>query len=175
MKKEVILSVDPSTRMGLVVLSVENYVIDVLLQEEYSSKNKGMERLGDIGHRLYQLLGEYKPTKVVVEGYSFASKHNLVTMAEVGTVIRYFLWQEGYKPTIVAPTALKKFITGKGNCKKDLILLNVFKNWGFDTDNDNIADAFGLAMYIVYSLHDLVKKDNTTLKSNAKLFALNIK
>ena len=47
----------------------------------------------------------------------------------------------------VAPTSLKKFVTGKGNAKKDLMLLSVYKRWGFDTTNDNKADAYGLAQF----------------------------
>ncbi len=41
----------------------------------------------------------------------------------------------------VAPTQAKKFLTGKGNCDKNLILKEVFKRYGIDVDDDNIADA----------------------------------
>jgi len=47
------------------------------------------------------------------------------------------------------PTQLKKFITGKGNSKKNTIVKEVFKRWGFDTDNDNTADAYGIARWLI--------------------------
>jgi crossover junction endodeoxyribonuclease RuvC len=39
---------------------------------------------------------------------------------------------------------LKKFVAGKGNVDKNVVLKEVFKRWQFDTDDDNIADAFVL-------------------------------
>lgn len=149
MEKTNILAIDPSTHMGVVVLSVDTQRMTATPLEayEFHAKGKGMPRLAQLGTEVLRILGAYNIDRVVIEGYSFASRHAIVTMAEVGTVIRYFLYQEGYEYREVAPPSLKKFVTGKGNCKKDLILLNVYKNWGFETDNDNVADAFSLAMY----------------------------
>jgi crossover junction endodeoxyribonuclease RuvC len=50
-----------------------------------------------------------------------------------------------YTTYMVAPTGLKKFITGKGNCAKELILLEVYKRYKMSFDNNNLADSFGLA------------------------------
>jgi len=172
---EIILALDPSTKMGVVVLEVTGKRVYVVLREEYSSTKKGMERLGDIARYMSEILTKYKPTAVIVEGYSFMSKHNLVTMAEVGTVVRFFLWQEDYDYIELPPTSLKKFVTGKGQAKKDLMLLNVYKLWGFDTDNDNIADAFALGMYALYDSRGLVSKTGTSLKSTAKEFDIKCK
>ena len=66
-------------------------------------------------------------------------------MGAVHYLIRIFLFQNNIKHKIIAPTELKKFVTGKGQCKKDLILLNVFKKWGVEFDNSDLADAYGLA------------------------------
>ena len=46
----------------------------------------------------------------------------------------------------VAPTALKKFVTGKGNAPKDAMMMHAFKRWGFTAATNHQADAFGLAM-----------------------------
>jgi crossover junction endodeoxyribonuclease RuvC len=48
---------------------------------------------------------------------------------------------------IVPPTALKKFITGRGNSKKDIMLKEVFKKFGADYNDDNLCDAYCLAKY----------------------------
>jgi len=49
------------------------------------------------------------------------------------------------RPALVASTTLKKFATGKGNSPKQAMLLGVYKKWGFETDDDNLADAFALS------------------------------
>lgn len=48
-------------------------------------------------------------------------------------------------PVLVAGNTLKKFVTGKGVGKKQLMVKYVLQKWGFDTDDDNLADAYGLA------------------------------
>jgi crossover junction endodeoxyribonuclease RuvC len=52
-----------------------------------------------------------------------------------------------YHYLMVAPTALKKFITGKGNAKKELMLMKIFKRYGLEFENNNLADAYALARY----------------------------
>ena len=37
---------------------------------------------------------------------------------------------------------IKKFLTGKGNAKKNLMLMNVYKKYGIECSDDNQADAF---------------------------------
>ncbi len=162
-----IMGVDPSTKMGLVLLEQKGNIIQTLEAEEYSSKHKGMERLSDIGQKIDDCLTDWKPKAVYIEGYSFMSKHQIVTMAEVGTVIRYFLWQRSFGYREVPPPTLKKFVTGKGNTKKDVMLLQVYKNWGFTTHNDNIADAYSLAMYGIMQGQGLVREDNTWKKMDS--------
>jgi crossover junction endodeoxyribonuclease RuvC len=147
-----ILGIDPSTKMGLVVLehSMATDIVTTLHQECYSSKQKEMPRLGDIGARVFELCEEHKPDLVALEGYSFGSKFNHEIMYSIGTVLRYFLWQWEYTYKIIPPTTLKKFVTGKGNSKKDLMMLGVFKNWGFETSDDNVADAYALALCCLF-------------------------
>lgn len=168
MKSKIVLAIDPSTKTGFTVLEVNKTNIHIKHLEEYKAPSKGMERLGFIAGRLDQLLSKYAPDIVYIEGYSFMSKFNLVTMAEVGTIFRYFLWQAGYEVIEVAPTTLKKFITGKGNSNKNLILLNVFKNWNINIENDNIADSFGLAMFAAYRLLGISDEKGVWKKSDAK-------
>jgi crossover junction endodeoxyribonuclease RuvC len=61
-------------------------------------------------------------------------------------MMRWFMYTHNFTYISVPPCNLKKFVTGKGNCAKELIIKEVYKRWGFDTDNNNIADAYGLAM-----------------------------
>ena len=148
------LGIDPSTHTGVVVLEYnekKQRVKTKLKREFHFPKAEGLERLDLMVNEVLRIVGEHDPDGVVIEGYSYQSKFNITNMVEIGILIRYFLWKNGVEFVDVAPTQLKKFVTKKGNCAKDLVLKEVFRNWGFDTENDNVADAFGLAMFGVYS------------------------
>ena len=61
--------------------------------------------------------------------------------------LRIFLFKKKVNYKIIAPGTLKKFVCGKGkgHAKKNLMLLKVYKNWGIEFDDDNLADAYSLA------------------------------
>jgi crossover junction endodeoxyribonuclease RuvC len=142
------LGIDSSTKCGLVVLekSARGRPVLVLHAAEYSSPSTGLQRCSDIAEAMLALLDRYKPDTVVIEGLGFANAHTLVTLAEIHTILRYFLWQTGYGFVPVAPNALKKFVLGVGKGDKAQIVKGVYKRWGFDADTDNIADAYVAAM-----------------------------
>ena len=57
-------------------------------------------------------------------------------------------------PEIFKATSLKKFLTGKGNAEKNLILMNVYKKYGVECSNDNEADAINIAK-LLKAKHDV--------------------
>ena len=116
------------------------------------SKLEGMARLGFILSEIQKVLdigGENQnPTEslVVIEDFSFASKgSSLFQIAGLGYLVRYNLYTAGIQFVLVPPTVLKKFVAGKGGVEKSVMIKEVFKHWGFDTNDDNVADAYGLA------------------------------
>jgi Holliday junction resolvasome RuvABC endonuclease subunit len=79
-------------------------------------------------------------------------------LGELGGVVKlslyeYFIEPELAHPLIVPPTSLKKYVTGKGRVEKNQILLQVYKKWDVEFNNDNAADSYGLAR-IVRNRHD---------------------
>ena len=48
-------------------------------------------------------------------------------------------------PVIVQPQQLKKFATGNGNTKKEMLAKEVLKRWSVDFDDTNLAEAYVLA------------------------------
>ena len=82
---------------------------------------------------------------VLIEGYAFGAKGSSgISLGELGGVTRLALWDEKIPYIEVPPTQVKKFITGKGGAQKDIVLKEVFKRYGADFDDNNIADAFAL-------------------------------
>lgn len=64
---------------------------------------------------------------------------------ELAGILKAMAWLRTEEhPLMVNPQTLKKFATGSGasSVKKAHILKTVYTRWGFDTEDDNIADAF---------------------------------
>jgi hypothetical protein len=137
---------------GITILNIDN-------PDEYSTlvfkaEQSHIDRLVWVRERLRKLLvlsGGFKSVTVAMEGYAFGT-----TMAhmlgELGAIVKLTCYEElakfeGKYPYIIPPTTLKKYITGKGTgVQKNQILLNVYKKWGVEFNDDNAADSYALAM-----------------------------
>lgn len=137
------MGVDISTKTGVAVIDAGKKVVHAS-QIEFP-KLKGLERAGHIAEAVRALWFKYSPDLVVIEDYVHSS-HSIVTSVEIGTLVRFSLYMEDAEPWYVPPTTLKKFVSGKGGAKKDMMLLHIFKRWGITPSTDNIGDAIGLAM-----------------------------
>lgn len=85
-------------------------------------------------------------TIVILEDYAAGAKGRTNEIAEATGILKYKLLVEtGIKPNqlwLCNISHLKMFLTGNGMAKKELILKEVYKKWGFDTNDNNEADAF---------------------------------
>jgi crossover junction endodeoxyribonuclease RuvC len=136
--------------LGLIILD-EN--INIVENQLISTKPTGSEydiefRVKNIINELNSILGKYSQNKlfIYIEGVSFNSKgQSIVQQAVLNYSIKMWLMDNNIEYKSISPTSLKKFITGTGKCKKNLMLLKIYKKFGIEFDNDNIADAYGLA------------------------------
>lgn len=81
---------------------------------------------------------------ILIEGYSHGSNQSNKSMSiEFGWSLRRQMLCHGLVIE-VPPTTVKKFATGKGNAKKEQMLLHVFKRWGRECLTNDEADAFVL-------------------------------
>lgn len=165
-----VLGLDPSTTMGIVVLEYDHPTINTILAREFVAKGKDMARLGSIGGEVIRLIEVWEPDVIWIEGYSFGSKFNHEIMYSIGTVIRYFLWQSGFDRNTIQPTSLKKFATGKGGGKKELMMKEIFKFWGFDTSSNNVADAYAIALFGLYHHLSIVSEKGVWSTKDKKKF-----
>jgi crossover junction endodeoxyribonuclease RuvC len=83
----------------------------------------------------------------VIEGLAFMARNSvsLVQLSALNYMVREHLYINKIPFLIVAPSTLKKFVTGRGNAKKDEMLLETYKRLNESFSNDNLCDAFGLA------------------------------
>lgn len=140
-----IMGVDPSTRTGVVVLENSPEYVRYSSEIPCNAKHRGFPRSLLIMENFHDILTKENPDLVVFEAYGYGSQ-SLALMVEIGTLLRLCCVQYETSYIEVAPTKLKKIITGKGNAGKELMMLDVYKRFSFDASTNNIADAFGLAI-----------------------------
>ena len=109
---------------------------------------QGIGRLAFMHKAFLQLLLGYStavPAYVVaIEGYGFASaKGNAI--AELGGLLRHAAVMYGHRVMVFAPSAVQKFVTGKGGGHKDRVRLDVFRRWKFDHASEHVIDAYAVA------------------------------
>lgn len=131
------------TGTGIIVLASNGSVVH---SETLKNSLTGNARLCYIRDKIKDVLEDCVPSKVCIENYAMGiSTGQSFSIGELGGIVRVLLFEQGYEYTLVSPTQLKKFITGKGVAEKDVIMLSVYKNFGYEPKDNNVADAFGLA------------------------------
>lgn len=118
-------------------------------------KNRPLDRMIAIAEKVINVLHSTERAKVVVlEGFAHGRAFQAHQMGGLGYIVREALQDNGFRWIEVAPSALKKFVSGSGNANKDVMLKNVYKRFAFDTNDHNIADAVGL-LYVGLAIEGL--------------------
>lgn len=137
-----VVGIDQSlTETGYVVIpDTGAYASGVIKPKMY-----GVDRLIYIENILNTLI-DAQTSLVVMEGYAFNPRAGQAfSLGELGGVIKRMVRLRGVPLISVAPGTLKKYVTGDGNAKKNVMLLETFKRFGETFTNDNICDAYCLA------------------------------
>lgn len=135
MSRPNILALDLSLRSTGYCLNGESGVI--------RSTHRGWDRIADITQEIFRMT--FGVDLVVIEGYAYGAKGQAVyQIAELGGIVRFWLYQHEITAVEITPATLKRFITGRGNANKDEVLAACIRRFYFDGDNNNAADAHGL-------------------------------
>ncbi|WP_339271697.1 hypothetical protein NYE54_09170 [Paenibacillus sp. FSL K6-1330] len=147
------VGVDHSTKTGVAILDPNGNVLKRI--EIQADGALDAARINDVVVRTLRLI---QPTdKVAIEGFSYASTGSFVGQQyAIGWAIRIGLYVRRQKYIEVAPTQLKKFVTGVGKGSKEELILPIYKRWGFEHPSDNVRDAFVLAQ-IIRAIHEPVQ------------------
>jgi crossover junction endodeoxyribonuclease RuvC len=105
------------------------------------------KRLKGIVLEIEDIVSDEDVDIVALEGLAFMARNTtaLVQLSGLNYMVRAMLEDYRKKFLVVAPSTLKKFVTGKGNSPKDVIMLSIFKKYGQSILDNNQADAFALA------------------------------
>jgi Holliday junction resolvasome RuvABC endonuclease subunit len=128
----------------------------------YKSKYNGVRRLSDIRWWLeskFDFLDTQNCiiTEIAMEGTVLAS-HSALVLGELAGMVKLCLWdyfdtgkgmidypEHLRRPLQIPPMTLKKYATGKGTSKKQEMLMQMYKRWGVEFNDDNAADSYALA------------------------------
>lgn len=168
-----IIGIDFSLRAtGLVILDEGGELVrSEVVRSAPSKQLSHIVRKARLADAIFELSGAHPGDTVIFEQYAFSAKGHIAEIAEAkGMLLRRFMDDAVVDPNriiVATPQMLKKFASGKGNADKNVVMKAVFKRWGFDTDNDNVADAFTLAK-IAHALHsgctDLTKYEKEVIE-----------
>jgi hypothetical protein len=129
----------------------------------YKSDYNGVKRLNDIRwwmENKFDVLDTKgcRVVEIAMEGSVLAS-HAALILGELAGMVKLSIWtyfdannnsaipypEHLRRPLQIPPMTLKKYATGKGTSKKQEMLLQMYKRWGVEFNNDNAADSYALA------------------------------
>lgn len=138
----------------------------------YKSPYSGVQRLSDIGgwivDRLEGIIRDRDcfVQDIAMEGTVLAS-HSALKLGELSALVKLTLWdyfidfdhQDHLRtPLQIPPMTLKKYATGKGTSKKQEMLMQIYKRYGVEFNDDNAADSYALARLAAGIHIDAVEK-----------------
>lgn len=153
---ELFVGIDPSlTSTGLYIKSTNgdlHWQIDTKPKDFNGSINRCVYISNIIVQAIQQNIQDKNDVKLITIQDYFSGRQPgvVIQLAQLGTIIRYQLLKRGYPIIVAAPKKIKKFVTGNGNAKKDLMIKTVFQRWGYRAITDNLADACGMAYFSNY-------------------------
>lgn len=146
MKPPVFVGMDPSYNgFAIVMVDKEGEIVDQILlksktQDEPEDRIMALEKGFSFVPSIIGLESIY------IEGPSFSSKGAfMLQMGALHYYLRIFFRKNNADFKVVTPTELKKYVSGKGTAKKELMLLKTYKKWGIEFEDNNLCDAYGLA------------------------------
>ena len=116
--------------------------------DSYLAETKRIVKIAeDIIGKIDEFCPETSPALVVIEAQAFMARNTsaITQIAGLSHLVRTLLAEFEWPCVLVAPSSLKKFITGKGNADKNIVMLEIFKQYGHTFMEDNTADSFALA------------------------------
>lgn len=183
------IGLDISTHTGIAVLENPHYGpgwagAKILDLETLTSKKVDLHRADHLWEQIAVIIKEHirpgmlkRDYMIVIEDYVFMKGRAMQVLFEIGTVIRYNLFNYGFHYLEVPPTSLKKFVTGSGNAKKEQMLKEVYRRWDIDCKTSDEADAIGLACIglATNDEHSTLNKAETEVMKNLGILGKEVK
>lgn len=147
-----------STRYEIIVPKVKKIhkglTTHVYTVDKGDSSPQGKEtykgrRVYEISNIIESIIEREQPDKVVIEAVAFNANGSIDLLAGLNYSIRNICYKRNIEVVIVSPTTLKKESVGSGKASKDIMVSTWWMIEGIDSNIDDLADAYFLAMYAV--------------------------
>lgn len=138
---------DFGLRKSGIVLVDENFEIKSQNLLRVNPQVKGAERLVQIEKGFEDIIKPYlhEEIEIFIEGYAYGAKYQRESLAELGGVIRRYVFLSKLNFWIIPPTSLKSFVTGTGRASKNYMKKCTRENWGQNFKSDDVCDAYGMS------------------------------
>lgn len=141
-----IVAIDPSMSSTGVAWGTGEYDFRVRC---FESKKLGdsvwhrVKRLEALVASINDVVLQAQPGIVLIEQYAYSKNMGgQMFLGEFGGILRWHLVEHTPHVIEVSPTSLKKFATGSGAAKKEMVMAHIAKRWGHIFDSSDSADAY---------------------------------
>ena len=98
--------------------------------------NTPEERYHNISSWAMKIINEYEPFHITIEDYAFGAKGRVFHIGENMGILRYRIYRGKYNYAVISPSEVKKFATGKGNAKKELMYEKFYEEHKYNMIKD---------------------------------------
>jgi len=146
-RNKLFVGLDPSMRAtGIIVLDEDAVIVEQKLFNCKDAECVIEKELVNYENEIEFIANMIGRQSVYMEGPAYqAAGQSILQLGAIHFLTRLTFYKKNVDFKVIAPGTLKKFVTGKGNSKKDLMLLKTYKKWGVEFEDDNLCDAYGLA------------------------------
>lgn len=137
------------TELGCIVLDAS---CDLIISK--TVKTKKINEKYNLEKRILSIqdgisfIQEYSNSLIVTEEVLWSSGgQGSKQLAALQIFLRTGLYEQNVEFELIFPSTLKKWTAGKGNADKHDMITAVQTKWNFITKNNNLADAYAMAMY----------------------------
>lgn len=164
-----IMGIDPSlANTGVAIVENTKMMNSFSIKSSPLGKTPTHEikRILTIKQRIIRIIEKFKPELVVIEGVAMMVRRGgaMSQLSGLNYLIREFVYNNDIDFLIIPPTMLKKFIIGKGIGGKELMLLETYKRYKISFSDNNICDAYGLAL-----IGDAIKNSTKTISTQKEV------
>lgn len=108
-------------------------------------------RAGLIAKEIQNLVNRVAATtrstpSVWIEGYAYGAFANRERLGELGGIVKDKLLRNGVEYEVLPVTVVRKFVCGKGNARKDVVMQSLLKRYAIDLTQNDLADAAALGI-----------------------------
>jgi Holliday junction resolvasome RuvABC endonuclease subunit len=139
-----ILAVDPSLKATGYCRSLSDYGTF-----RFSQKSSTCQDIGQLYNGLSDLITLPGSIKYIIKENYALGYHNsgMTRIMEIGGILQLLAFQHNLTIIAIAPTSIKKIISGTGTGRKEAVMREINDLLGLNIKDDNISDA--LAIYLV--------------------------